>query len=109
MAKSDNRKVYVMANHQPRHKAAERIGTAQARQEHSDSLTLEQKIANLPPAPLAAKARAKYLRQLEARKAKPVVKAIDVAVDVITAEPAEKLSKSVRKYMRGNENETKED
>ena len=49
---------------------AARRASAEKRQEAYDKLTLDQKLAKLPPEPHAAKERAKLLRKLEASKKK---------------------------------------
>lgn len=67
MAKVNNNRKYPDANRQPKHKAADRIGRAEARQEHSDGLTIEQKLAKLPPEPACKKERTKLLARLEKR------------------------------------------
>jgi len=58
---------YPEANHQPRHMASIRKADSIERQKYYDGLTLEQKIAKLPPEPHAAKQRAKLMAQLEAK------------------------------------------
>jgi hypothetical protein len=63
-AKLHNTHKYPAANHQPRHKAAERKLQAEARQFVYDELSLEQKIAQLPPEPYAKKQRARLLGKL---------------------------------------------
>lgn len=70
MAKNNNNHKYPEANKQPKQKAAARIGGAQGRQEAYNELTLEQKIACLPPEPGAKKERAKLMKQLDKRNAK---------------------------------------
>lgn len=45
--KLNNRRVYPLANRQPKHEAAERIGRAQARQELYNELSIEEKIQRL--------------------------------------------------------------
>lgn len=69
MAKTNNNKKYPEADRQPRHKAAERIGKSQARQEMYNELTLEEKIARLP-AEGAKKQRARLMALLEKQNAK---------------------------------------
>lgn len=49
---------------------AVRRKAAEERQAAYDKLTLEQKLAKLPPEPHAAKQRAKLLKQLEAKQSK---------------------------------------
>lgn len=70
MAKTNNNRRFPIANHQPCHKAAERIGKAEARQELYDVLTIQQKLDRLPPPPAADKQRQKLLWQL-ATQSKP--------------------------------------
>jgi len=57
---------------------AARRKSAEERQAAYDKLTLEQKLAKLPPEPHAARQRAKLLKQLDAKKATPAQE--DVAV-----------------------------
>ena len=49
----------------------ERRKVAEQMQQEYDALTLEQKLSKLPPAPAAAKQRARLMLQLEARKNQP--------------------------------------
>jgi len=67
--KMNNNQRHPEANHQPRHLAATRMSEAKTRQEAYDLLTLEQKMALLPPAPLCAKQRARLQSQLDKRNA----------------------------------------
>jgi hypothetical protein len=65
-------KRFPEANHQPRQKAMDRKTKAQVRQEVYDELTLEQKIAALPPEPYSKKQRAKLMALLEKKNAPKV-------------------------------------
>jgi hypothetical protein len=94
--KQNNRRVYPNANHQPMHKAADRVDRAQARQEVYDELTLEQKIARLPPEPQAKKQRARLTALLEKRDAPKA--APSVSKDAPTTE---NNSDKQKKYMKG--------
>lgn len=73
---------------------AERRKSAEARQAEYDKLTLEQKLAKLPPEPHAAKQRAKLTARLQqaADKAEATKKAAAAKVEA-KAEKAEKVSK----------------
>lgn len=99
--KTNNNRKYPSANRQPRHKAADRIGRALARQEVAASLTLEQKIAKLPPEPFSAKQRARYLAQLVKRNTVPqafnLAEKPEVVVDVAGSKP-----NKTKKYMKGS-------
>ena len=90
------------ANHQPRQKAGDRKLNSEARQSVYDELTLEQKIAALPPEPHSAKQRARLLAKLakqNAPKAKEEPK---------NESPKPEASESVtvktqtKKYMKGS-------
>ena len=74
MAKQFNTHVHAEANHQPRHFAAIRKEDALKRQAAYDLLTLEEKIAKLPPEPHAKKQRARLLALLEKQSKKEVTK-----------------------------------
>ena len=65
-------KRFPEANHQPRQKAMDRKIRAQARQEVYNELTLEQKIALLPPEPFSKKQRARLMALLEKKNAPKV-------------------------------------
>jgi len=67
--KLNNNRRFPDANRQPNHKAADRKLKAEVRQELANELTLEQKLAKLPPEPLCAKQRARYTAQLAKRSA----------------------------------------
>ena len=67
--KLNNNRRFPDANHQPCHKAAERKLNAEVRQELANELTLEEKLAKLPPEPHCAKQRARYTAQLAKRNA----------------------------------------
>ncbi len=95
--KLNNRRIYPDANHQPRHKAAERKLKAEVRQELANELTLEQKLAKLPPEPLCAKQRARYTAQLAKRNApKPEPKNETPKTESSEVKPQPK------KYMKGS-------
>ena len=89
-----NRK-YPDANHQPCHKAAERVGKAEARQEAYDALTLQQKIAQLPPEPYSKKQRARLLVLLEKQNNKAP------AVKEAAPKPEVADKPKTKKYMKG--------
>ncbi len=98
--KQFNTHKYPEANHQPRHKAADRKLRAEARQEVYDELSLEQKIAALPPEPYSKKQRARLMAALEKRnkpapKQEPAMTKGDVAVVAAETSPKQK------KYMKG--------
>ena|SRR5665213_1633910 len=99
--KDNNRHAYPMANHQPRHKAAERIGKAEARTEFSNGLSLEQKIARLPPEPHSAKERTRLLAALATQNAP---KETTTQAEVVYTEvlPEGMTKKQARKYMKGS-------
>jgi hypothetical protein len=100
--KQNNNRKYPDANRQPRHKAAERIGRAQARQEHYDSLTLEQKIALLPPEPHAKKQRARLMSLLEKQNLKAAVKQGEKDIEEGKTSPHEEVKSNLqKKYMKG--------
>lgn len=90
-----------MANHQPRHKAADRIGRAQARTEFSNALSLEQKIARLPPEPHSAKERTRLLAALATQNA-PKEATAPVEATATEALPEGMTKKQARKYMKGS-------
>ncbi len=99
--KDNNRQKFPMANHQPRHKAAERIGKAQARTEFSNGLSLEQKIARLAPEPHSAKERARLLAALATQN---TPKETTTPAETVSAEslPEGMTKKQARKYMKGS-------
>ena len=68
-AKLYNTHKHPDANHQPRHKAAERKLQAEVRQSVYDEMPLQRKIDQLPPEPFAAKQRKKLFSKLEKQKA----------------------------------------
>lgn len=100
--KQNNRRVYPDATRQPRHLDALRKKEALARQEAYDKLTLEEKIARLPPEPHAAKQRARLQTALEKRNAPKVEakKAETTPTEEVT-EQTKKQIKQQRKYMKG--------
>lgn len=104
MAKANNNKKYPEANRQPRHEAADRIGRAQARQEAYDALTLEQKIAQLPPEPHAKKQRARLMALLAKSNEPKQESALEKGeLQFIGADtsPKQKSSNNQKKYMKG--------
>jgi len=99
--KLDNRRVYPDATRQPRHLDALRKSEAVARQEAYDKLTLDEKIARLPPEPHAAKQRARLLA-LKDKKNQPKQESAITKGElfVVAAETAPK-QKQTKKYMKG--------
>ena len=90
------------ANHQPRQKAHDRKLSALARQDVYSELTLEQKIAALPPEPHAKKQRARLQAALEKRNApKPEPKTETKSEAPQGAEATTKQNKQ-KKYMKGS-------
>jgi len=59
--KTNNNKKHPDATKQPRHLSSIRQSEAKERQEAYDKLTLDEKIARLPPEPHAKKQRARLL------------------------------------------------
>jgi hypothetical protein len=101
--KENNRQVYPDANHQPRQKAAERLALAQDRQKINDGLTLEQKIAKLPPEPYSKKERARLLSALAKRNApKPEPKNETPKQETSGSETVVKEQPKPKKYMKGS-------
>jgi len=76
---------------------AVRRKAAEERQAAYDKLTLEQKLAKLPPEPQAARQRAKLLKQLEAGKQKSAVKEEVQAETNTEVKPEVKKSKKTKK------------
>ncbi len=104
--KERNDHKYPQANHQPRHKSAERIGRAQARNEANALLTLEQKIAKLPPEPYSKKERARLQLALEKRNAPKPIKEGLKDIEEGRTTPHEQVKQTLtKKYMKGNKNE----
>jgi hypothetical protein len=98
--KQFNTHKHPQANHQPRHKAAERKLQSEARQSVYDELTLEQKIAALPPEPYSKKQRARLLALLEKRNApKPAPKNDAPKQEAPVAEATKPQQQ--KKYMKG--------
>lgn len=95
--KQNNNRKYANANHQPRHKAADRIGKAQARQEASDALSLNEKIAKLPPEPFAKKVRAKLLARL-AKQNEPK----SATKNELAQASSSENKQQAKKYMKGS-------
>lgn len=101
-AKLNNNHKHPNANHQPRQKAHDRKLNANARQDVYNELTLEQKIAALPPEPHAKKQRARLLAALEKRNApKPEPKNETKSEAPQGAEATVKQQKQ-KKYMKGS-------
>jgi hypothetical protein len=99
--KLDNRRAYPDATRQPRHLDSLRKSEALARQEAYDKLTLEEKIARLPPEPHAKKQRARLLALLEKRSQPKQEAAVTKGeLQVVVAETAPK-QKQTKKYMKG--------
>lgn len=103
--KTNNRQKYPQADRQPRHIAHLRAADLKERQDAYDLLTLEQKLAKLPPEPRCAKQRAKLLAKIEKRDRKPQpkevgVKASELPVVAIPSAEEKKQEKQARKYMK---------
>lgn len=94
--KQNNNRKYPDANHQPRQKAFDRKLRAEARQEVYNELTLEQKIAALPPEPHSKKQRARLAALLN-KKTQPKQ---EVKNDVTVSGDSQEQSKP-KKYMKG--------
>jgi hypothetical protein len=105
MKKDNNDRKFPNSKKQPRHTYADKIGRAQARQEYSDSLTLEQKIAKLPPEPFAKKERAKLLARLE--KQNQVKAAPAPEVRAVVPEVSKEEKKEAKRYMRDHQEPSK--
>lgn len=75
---------------------AVRRASAEKRQAEYDKLTLEQKLAKLPPEPAGAKVRAKLMKQLEASK-KPAKEEKKVEDSASTPPEVRKQSKQSKK------------
>jgi hypothetical protein len=104
--KQFNTHKYPNANHQPRQKAADRKLHAQARQDVYNELTLEQKIAALPPEPYSKKQRARLLAKLAQRnqpKPEPQVTGALTKGDltIVVGETTPSKPKQQKKYMKG--------
>jgi hypothetical protein len=89
------------ANHQPRQKAGDRKLNSEARQSVYDELTLEQKIAALPPEPFSAKQRARLLAKLEKQNA-PKAEPKNVAPKAEASENVTEVKTQPKKYMKGS-------
>jgi len=100
--KLNNRQKYPDADRQPRHVASFRAKEAKERQDAYNLLTLEQKLAKLPPEPRCAKQRAKLLAKIDKRDRKPapVVKQVEAPKAELSTEQ-KKQEKQARKYMKG--------
>jgi hypothetical protein len=98
--KQDNRRVYPDATRQPRHLDALRKSEAKARQEAYDKLTLEEKIARLPPEPHAKKQRARLQVALEKRNA-PKTKPQENQTTPTETGTEQKQTNKQKKYMKG--------
>lgn len=101
--KLNNTRKFPDANRQPRQKAAERKMQAEVRQEAYSELTLEQKIAALPPEPHAKKQRARLLAALEKRNAPKPEPKPEVKNDAPQGAEATTVTKQnkPKKYMKG--------
>lgn len=100
--KQDNRRVYPDATRQPRHLDRLRKEGVKERQEAYAKLTLDEKIARLPPEPHAQKQRARLLA-LKDKKNQPKQE-VGVApgeLQVVVAETAPK-QKQTKRYMKGS-------
>jgi len=100
--KTDNRRVYPDASRQPRHLDALRKEGVRERQEAYDKLTLDEKLAKLPPEPHAAKQRARLLA-LKNKKAQPKQEEpalVPGELQVVIADTSPK-TKTQKKYMKG--------
>ena len=100
MPKTNNRRVYPDANHQPRHLAKMRKEDAEARQKVYDALTLEQKIAKLPPEPHAKQQRARLLAALAKQNAPK--QATKNEVPKQSVEEPTTVKEHTKKYMKGS-------
>lgn len=98
--KQFNTHKYPNANRQPRQKAADRKMRAEVRQEFSDKLSLEEKLAKLPPEPHAQRQRARYLAALAKQNA-PKVEKTEAPPTNDGAEPTKKQNNTQKKYMKG--------
>jgi hypothetical protein len=96
--KQNNKRKYPDANHQPCHKAADRKMRAEVRQEVYNELTLEQKIAALPPEPHAKKQRARLMALLAKRNSPKIESKENLSGE---SSPKQEQNKS-KKYMKGN-------
>jgi hypothetical protein len=74
----------------------ERRKEAETRQAEYDKLTLEEKIAKLPPEPFSAKQRARLMAQLE-EKLKGPTKKVEEPLKEADKKPYQKPSKQNRK------------
>lgn len=99
--KQNNNRKYPDANHQPRHKAADRKMKAEVRQEVYNELTLEQKIAALPPEPHAKKQRARLTALLN-KKSQPKQGLERGELTMVGGDTSPKQEQSKpKKYMKG--------
>lgn len=98
--KQDNRRVYPDATRQPRHLDSLRKEEAKERQEAYDKLTLEEKLAKLPPEPGAAKQRARLLSLLEKKNQKAETQE-KTQPSQETPEKGKKQNNLQKKYMKG--------
>lgn len=94
--KDNNRHVYPNANHQPRQLANLRKQDALARQAEYDKLSLEEKIAKLPPEPYSKKQRARLLSALKEQNTLKPEATVEVAQESFSKED----KKMVKRYMR---------
>lgn len=98
--KLNNNRRFPDANRQPNHKAAQRKLKADVRQELANELTLEQKLAKLPPEPLCAKQRARYTAQLAKRNAPKAAPKNETQQPEATENSTEKTQ--TKNYMKGS-------
>lgn len=97
----NNRRVYPDANHQPNHLASRRKSEAIERQEEYNKLSLEEKIARLPPEPHAKKHRARLLAQLDQRnQPKQNGTLVPGELYMVAADTSPKTK--IKKYMKGS-------
>lgn len=101
--KTNNNRRFPEANHQPRNMASFRKADAVERQAAYDKLTLEEKLAKLPPEPASKKQRARLLALLEKQNApKQDVLAKQNDADAVTVDAATKPKTNQKKYMKGS-------
>lgn len=100
--RSNNDRKFPDANHQPRHMASLRKQDALARQAEYDKLTLEQKIAKLPPEPHSAKQRVRLLTLLDKKNQPKETPALVKGELVVVGGDT---SPKTKKHMKGHKNE----
>jgi hypothetical protein len=100
--KQNNNRRFPNADRQPRHKAAERQGRLDARKEAYDALSLEQKIALLPPEPYAKRQRTRLMGLLEKKsQPKQETAVLKSELYVVGADTSPKQDQP-KKYMKGS-------